>query len=58
MCSNCRYTTFNERKIICMNENSDDYGKVVSKLSVCDNFKPDYTTEDTLKHFSDNEEYL
>jgi len=55
MCGNCRYTTTSGRKIICMNENSDDYSKVVSKISVCDNFEPDYTMKDTLENFSDNE---
>lgn len=50
MCGNCRFTTFgNKNEIICMNEDSDSYGKVVSENEVCDEFKPDYTPEDTIE---------
>ena len=57
MCGDCRYTTFCDKKIVCMNADSDDYGTVVNNLAVCDNFEPDYTTKDMLKHFTE-EDYV
>lgn len=39
MCENCKYALIDEKRVVCMSENSDCQYEYVSRFYVCDEYE-------------------